>query len=249
MIALILGSNDKAGGLGDIIDWCCTVNMFAEYEPDECIIYIDPNHIVIKSKKLDTLWKQLSSLFDRNIVLKIIDSNDYSDILLDISQNKTNSNIINDRYFKTKGNKYQKLLYLLGDFPKIKVKDYSEYFPDLPEKFVTMQWDANLKRRRCSKNKVKNITEFYENIGYKTIIVGGQAENDTLRNDLHKIAYIMSKASLHAGVDSGFMHLAKIVMPSNKIHIYTSNFMDPYISHHLKNVLKAGAVLNYSRYK
>ena len=247
MIALILGSNDKSGGLGDIIDWCCTLNMFAEYEPDECIIYIHSNHSVIKSKKLDTLWKQLSSLFDRNIVLKIIDSNDYSDILLDISQNKTNSNIINDKYFKTKGNKYQKLLYLLGDFPKIKVKDYSEYFPDLPEKFVTMQWDADQQRRRCSEDKVKNITEFYENIGYKTIIVGGKAKTDILRNDLHKIAYIMSKASLHVGVDSGFIHLAKIIMPSNKIHVYT-NFQHR-LTHKLRNVLKAGAVLNYSRDK
>ena len=249
MIALILGSNDRSGGLGDIIDWCCTLNMFAEYEPDECIIYIHSNHSVIKSKKLDTLWKQLSSLFDRNIVLKIIDSNDYSDILLDISQNKTNSNIINDRYFKTKGNKYQKLLYLLGDFPKIKVKDYSEYFHDLPEKFVTMQWDAMGYYKRCTENEIKNITEFYENIGYKTIIVGGKAKTDILRNDLHKIAYIMSKASLHVGVDSGFMHLAKIVMPSNKIHIYTSNYMHTNTSIHLKNVLKAGAVLNYSRDK
>jgi len=57
----------------------------------------------------------------------------------------------------------------------------------------------------------------------------------------------MSKADLHVGVDSGFMHLAKIVMPSNKIHIYTSNFTHQFKSRHLQNVLKAGAILNYSR--
>ena len=59
----------------------------------------------------------------------------------------------------------------------------------------------------------------------------------------------MSKADLHVGVDSGFMHLAKIVMPSNKIHIYTSNFTHQFISRHLQNLLDVGTVLNYSRDK
>ena len=112
-----------------------------------------------------------------------------------------------------------------------------------------MQWDAMGYYKRCTENEIKNITEFYENIGYKTIIVGGKAKTDILRNDLHKIAYIMSKASLHVGVDSGFMHLAKIVMPSNKIHIYNNEFFQYRIANKLKNVLKAGAVLNYSRNK
>ena len=233
---LVISLNIKGIGLGDRIDWLCTANMIALRENDMCVsIY----------KELAFIgWEEISSLFKPiEMSLKLLP--------IYPSSSLNNLNYINYyTYNISEENKeYQDLLSFHKDFPKIKVKDYSEYFPDLPEKFVTMQWDANLKRRRCSKNKVKNITEFYENIGYKTIIVGGQAENDTLRNDLHKIAYIMSKASLHAGVDSGFMHLAKIVMPSNKIHIYTSNFMDPYISHHLKNVLKAGAVLNYSRYK
>ena len=130
---------------------------------------------------------------------------------------------------------------------------------DLPEKFVTMQWDAgrpNLNsirsnaefgNRRCSTDEIIRIINFYNNLGYTVVGVGGQAENDTLRNDLHKIAYIMSKAALHIGVDSGFMHLAKIVMPSNKIHIYTSNFTHQFVSTQLQNVLNAGAILNYSR--
>ena len=85
---------------------------------------------------------------------------------------------------------------------------------------------------------VKDFLQYYSE--YKD-------EFRVLRNDLHKIAYIMSKAALHIGVDSGFMHLAKIVMPSKKIHIYTSNFAHQFVSTQLQNVLNAGAILNYSR--
>ena len=119
--------------------------------------------------------------------------------------------------------------------------------PPLPKKFITMQWDAGQQRRRCSEDEIQRIVDFYKDLGYDIIGVGGQAGNAMLRNDLHKIAYIMSKADLHVGVDSGFMHLAKIVMPSNKIHIYTSNFTHQFVSTQLQNVLNAGAILNYSR--
>ena len=229
--------------LGDRIDWLCTANMMALREND--------SHVLIHKEKEFVGWEEISSLF------KPIE------MTLKLSSSLNNLNYINYyRYNISQENKeYQDLLSFHKDFPKIKVKDYFEYFQDLPEKFVTMQWDAgrpnlnsirsNAKfgNRRCSTDEIIRIINFYNNLGYTVVGVGGQAENDILRNDLHKIAYIMSKAALHIGVDSGFMHLAKIVMPSNKIHIYTSNYMHTDTSIHLKNVLKAGAVLNYSRNK
>ena len=229
--------------LGDRIDWLCTANMMALREND--------SHVLIHKEKEFVGWEEISSLF------KPIE------MTLKLSSSLNNLNYINYyRYNISQENKeYQDLLSFHKDFPKIKVKDYSEYFQDLPEKFVTMQWDAgrpNLNsirsnaefgNRRCSTDEIIRIINFYNNVGYTVVGVGGQAENDILRNDLHKIAYIMSKAALHIGVDSGFMHLAKIIMPSNKIHIYTSNYMHTNTSIHLKNVLKAGAVLNYSRDK
>jgi hypothetical protein len=229
--------------LGDRIDWLCTANMMALREND--------SHVLIHKEKEFVGWEEISSLFKP---IKMI---------LKLSSSLNNLNYINYyRYNISQENKkYQDLLSFHKDFPKIKVKDYSEYFQDLPEKFVTMQWDAgrpNLNsirsnaefgNRRCSTDEIIRIINFYNNLGYTVVGVGGQAENDILRNDLHKIAYIMSKAALHIGVDSGFMHLAKIVMPSNKIHIYTSNYMHTDTSIHLKNVLKAGAILNYSRDK
>ena len=114
-----------------------------------------------------------------------------------------------------------------------------------------MQWDAAEFKRRCTEDEVVRIIEFYKNMGYKTIAIGGQSSTRELRNDLHKISYVISKADLHVGVDSGFMHLAKIILPSNKLHIYTSNYADIGTgigtSSHFRNVLKAGAIPNYSR--
>jgi len=235
---LVLETNIKGVGLGDRIDYLCTANMLAQ-QADDDFITIYKRYTPNPTQKQEFIcWDELSSLFKpRHMILEMSDN--------------FNSNLkfLNYPRYDIKSEKYHNLLTSLGDFPKIKVKDYSKDLPPLPEKFVTMQWDAGQQRRRCSEDEIQRIVDFYKDLGYEIIGVGGQASNTMLKNDLHKIAYIMSKADLHVGVDSGFMHLAKIVMPSNKIHIYTSNYMHINTSIHLKNVLKAGAVLNYSRDK
>ena len=237
---LVLETNIKGVGLGDRIDYLCTANMLAE-QADDDFITIHKRYTPNPTQKQEFIcWDELSSLFKpRHMILEMSDN--------------FNSNLkfLNyPRYsISEKNNAYQDLLSALGDFPKIKVKDYSKDMPPLPKKFITMQWDAGQQRRRCSEDEIQRIVDFYKDLGYDIIGVGGQAGNAMLQNDLHKIAYIMSKADLHVGVDSGFMHLAKIVMPSNKIHIYTSNFTHQFVSTQLQNVLKAGAVLNYSRDK
>jgi ADP-heptose:LPS heptosyltransferase len=236
---LVLQTNVKGVGLGDRIDWLCYANMLAEKADDDWItIYkMYSPHPTQPAEFIG--WKELSSLYNRNMILEMSDNF------------HSNLKFLNyPRYsVSAKDDVYQNLLSSLGDFPKIKVKDYSKEMPPLPKKFITMQWDAGQLRRRCSENEIKRVVDFYKDLGYEIIGVGGQASNDMLRNDLHKIAYVMSKADLHVGVDSGFMHLAKIVMPSKKIHIYTSNFAHQFISTQLQNVLKVGAVLNYSRNK
>lgn len=237
---LVLETNIKGVGLGDRIDYLCTANMLAQQANDD-FITIHKRYTPNPTQKQEFIcWDELSSLFKpRHMILEMSD-NFHSNLKF---LNYPRYNI------GSKNDDYQNLLSSLGDFPKIKVKDYSKEMPPLPKKFITMQWDAGQQRRRCSEDEIQRIVDFYKDLGYEIIGVGGQASNPILRNDLHKIAYIMSKADLHVGVDSGFMHLAKIVMPSNKIHIYTSNYMHINTSIHLKNVLKAGAVLNYSRDK
>jgi ADP-heptose:LPS heptosyltransferase len=233
---LVLETNIKGVGLGDRIDYLCTANMLAQQANDD-FITIHKRYTPNPTQKQEFIcWDELSSLFKpRHMILEMSDNF------------HSNLKFLNYPRYDIKSEKYHNLLTSLGDFPKIKVKDYSKEMPPLPKKFITMQWDAGQLRRRCSENEIKRVVDFYKDLGYEIIGVGGQASNDMLRNDLHKIAYVMSKADLHVGVDSGFMHLAKIVMPSKKIHIYTSNFAHQFISTQLQNVLNAGAILNYSR--
>ena len=235
---LVLETNIKGVGLGDRIDYLCTANMLAQ-QADDDFITIHKRYTPNPTQKQEFIcWDELSSLFKpRHMILEMSD-NFHSNLKF---LNYPRYNI------GSKNDDYQNLLSSLGDFPKIKAKDYSKEMPPLPKKFITMQWDAGQQRRRCSEDEIQRIVDFYKDLGYDIIGVGGQAGNAMLRNDLHKIAYIMSKADLHVGVDSGFMHLAKIVMPSNKIHIYTSNFTHQFVSTQLQNVLKVGAILNYSR--
>ena len=235
---LVLETNIKGVGLGDRIDYLCTANMLAE-QADDDFITIHKRYTPNPTQKQEFIcWDELSSLFKpRHMILEMTDN--FNSNLKFLNYPRYNIGSKNDDY--------QNLLSSLGDFPKIKVKNYSKEMPPLPKKFITMQWDAGQQRRRCSEDEIQRIVDFYKDLGYEIIGVGGQASNPMLRNDLHKIAYIMSKADLHVGVDSGFMHLAKIVMTSNKIHIYTSNFTHQFVSTQLQNVLNAGAVLNYSR--
>ena len=233
---LVLETSVKGVGLGDRIDWLCYANMLASEANDDYVTIYKSRHQHGAEEFIG--WKELSSLYKpRHMILEM--APDF----------KTNLKFLNyPRYnISLKNSVYQDLLSSLGDFPKIKVKDHSESFPGLPKKFITMQWDAGQQRRRCSEEEIKRNIEFYRDLGYNIIGVGGQAEVYDLKHDLNKVAYVMSKADLHVGVDSGFMHLAKIVMPSNKIHIYSSNYTHQFYSTQLRNVLKAGAVLNYSR--
>ena len=235
---LVLETNIKGVGLGDRIDYLCTANMLAE-QADDDFITIHKRYTPNPTQKQEFIcWDELSSLFKpRHMILEMSDN--FNSNLKFLNYPRYNIGSKNDDY--------QNLLSSLGDFPKIKVKDYSKEMPPLPKKFITMQWDAGQQRRRCSEDEIQRVVDFYKDLGYEIIGVGGQASSPMLRNDLHKITYIMSKADLHVGVDSGFMHLAKIVMPSNKIHIYTSNFTHQFVSTQLQNVLNAGAILNYSR--
>ena len=235
---LVLETNIKGVGLGDRIDYLCTANMIAQ-QADDDFITIHKRYTPNPTQKQEFIcWDELSSLFKpRHMILEMSD-NFHSNLKF---LNYPRYNI------GSKNDDYQNLLTSLGDFPKIKVKDYSKEMPPLPKKYITMQWDAGQQRRRCSEDEIQRVVDFYKDLGYEIIGVGGQSSDAMLRNDLHKIAYIMSKADLHVGVDSGFMHLAKIVMPSNKIHIYTSNFTHQFVSTQLQNVLNAGAILNYSR--
>jgi len=147
----------------------------------------------------------------------------------------------------SKGFDQIKLLKTIDDFPKIHVHDMDM---DLPEKFATVQFDGKQgSRTACSQNEINRIKEYYRDEGYELITVGGDATDQLLTGkteNILSIAYVMSKADLHVGIDSGMMNLAKLAMPCNKIHIYTSD-TDEFKSSILKRCEEKGTKVNYSR--
>jgi hypothetical protein len=98
----------------------------------------------------------------------------------------------------------------------------------LPARFYTAQWDANGPSRA-----IKHPPRF----DLPTVVVGGQAEGP-LRWSLKTIAYAMSRAEGHVGVDSAFFHLAQLYMPPERIRIHHNGSM----SHHVLRARDNGAV-------
>ena len=96
----------------------------------------------------------------------------------------------------------------------------------LPDRFGTQQWDANAPSRQFPAVR----------FDISMITVGG-AGQDPYRWSLRDIAAAMSKAELHAGVDSAFMHLAFLYLPMERIRLYTTGAE----SHHLKRARENGA--------
>ena len=90
---------------------------------------------------------------------------------------------------------------------------------DLPKKYVTAQWDAaQLYRRvdRWDSKRIDNIENWYKNKGYEVIRIGGEGDYGNLEDFIP----IISKAEYHIGADSGMAHVAKMLLPTQNIHLY-----------------------------
>ncbi len=152
-------------------------------------------------------------------------------------------------YFKhdAKGFDQINLLKSVDDYSKIDVPDQDV---NLPDKFVTIQFDGNQGLRTgCSAEEVARIKSFYIKQGYQLVTVGGAATDPLLKGktaNLLNIAYAMKNADLHVGIDSGMMNFAKMVIPCDKIHVYTSD-QDKFRSSLLTRCVEKGTKVNYSR--
>lgn len=93
---------------------------------------------------------------------------------------------------------------------------------DLPNKFVVSQWDARQNYRVIEQTRKEKIIEFYKNLGYEFVNIGGESDDSRLKNDLDYIAYAISKADYFVGADSGMMNLSKLILPLDKIHSYVN---------------------------
>jgi hypothetical protein len=114
--------------------------------------------------------------------------------------------------------------------------------PEKESKIITSQWDTTGSRRKFSSSETLKILDRYRREGYEIITVGGEAEEDRYRESLSAVAQLMSKSAFHIGVDSGFMHLAQLFLPADRIHVYSKpqNFW----SHHLFRGIENGMILN-----
>lgn len=141
-----------------------------------------------------------------------------------------------------------------------KFDNIPSYNLTLPKKFVTMQWDAGQGFRRINNDRKQKILEFYKDQGYELITVGGEAPDKNLSLNLALVSYIISKADYHIGADSGFQHLAKLILPTDKLHVYinegvagpddqrfdfTRQFDDLSISAQARVLFAKGAKKNY----
>jgi hypothetical protein len=114
---------------------------------------------------------------------------------------------------------------------------------NLSQKYVTSQWDSTAPTRTLEKDKREKVLQNYRDLGYKIVTVGGESESELLRTSIRDIASVMSRAEYHVGVNSGFMHLAFLYLPFEKIHVY--NEPKGYWEHHILRARDNGCEVNY----
>jgi len=131
----------------------------------------------------------------------------------------------------------------LKDFPKLSNEPEPSIKFDLPTKFFTTQWDSNAPTRTLPDSAQVNILGKYRELGYETVVLGGKSLQAPMRDSLSAAAGALSKAEMHVGVDSGFMHLAFLYLEFSKIHLY----IDPkgYWTHHLLRAFDNGCIRNF----
>lgn len=131
----------------------------------------------------------------------------------------------------------------LRTYPCLTSKNLSNEI-SLPNKFVTAQWDSTADKRRLDNRDIDFIQSQYQKQGYEIVVVGGEATDPLLKRSLKHIGYAMSRAHMHIGVDSGFMHFAQMYLPADRIHLYIKETTTKW-SHHLSRAVDSGCKLNY----
>lgn len=127
----------------------------------------------------------------------------------------------------------------LKDIPRLKADPVDM---QLPERFITCQWDSSDRSRTLKPHLREMVMDNYKRQGYEIVTVGGESPDKNLNWSLKHIAYAMSKADMHIGVDSAFMHMAFLYQPFNKIHLY--NEPNGFYSHHFRRAIDNKVKLN-----
>jgi len=136
------------------------------------------------------------------------------------------------------------------DFP-IDISEYFKQIPlldaepqsiDLPERFVTVQWDSTAPSRTLLPKTRKLVLDRYKDeYDCDAIVVGGEATDARFKR-LKYAAHAISRAEYHVGVDSAYLHMAPLYMPWNRVHMY--NETRKVWSHHMMRAIDNGAQIN-----
>lgn len=136
------------------------------------------------------------------------------------------------------------------DFP-IDISPYFKQIPqidaepqniDLPDRFVTVQWDSSAQSRTLLPGTRELVLGRYrDEYGCDAVVVGGEAKNPNLKR-LKYAAYAMSRAEYHVGVDSAYLHMAPLYLPWDRVHMY--NETKKVWSHHMMRAIDNGAKVN-----
>ena len=189
-----------------------------------------------------------------NLQCAFNDKIDYFKNLIDLGDVVINSDLVSDQTISyepgLKGFPYY--ITISKQVDNIQTKNKVKQFElSLPNKFITTQWDAKQLYRnvnRWDNNRTSNIEKFYRNLGYDIMDIGGG------KFTIEETAYILSKASMHIGSDSGMAHFAKIIMPIQNIHVYVNvrrrdndnRFPDGWsVSPMARELFRRGVMMNY----
>ena len=127
-------------------------------------------------------------------------------------------------------------------FKKIPLLDAEPQDIDLPDRFVTVQWDSSAQSRTLLPGTRERVLGRYKDeYGCDAVVVGGEAANPKLKR-LKYAAYAMSRAEYHVGVDSAYLHMAPLYLPWGRIHMY--NETRRVWSHHMMRAIDNGARIN-----
>ncbi len=222
-----------APGLGDRVHSVLLSYNYALANDDSVNLHLTKHHW---NRNKPESWAEILDLFPDNKV-NIIPHLDF--------EPRSNSDFVNyvrsQGYYNAKAQIYKDypqrfepsegvdLTSCLQYFPQLKAEDCSNDL-SLPDKFITVQWDSTSRRRSINSGMQQKILNKYND--YDVVVVCGESQNNYLKNSLKHIAYAMTKAKLHVGIDSGFLHLSQVYFHPENIHIYTTSHSGKW-SHHM----------------
>jgi len=247
--ARVSSSNEKktaytASGLGDRIHLLTLAWAYSNANSKPVLLHISSNGM--NAEKQNSFFEILQ-LFPKGSINFVV--HDYIGIdeicwLRYLEKKGINAKLF---YYGDHLGRYEKKLGFdatpyLREFPKLKEPHDIKSKLRLPKRYITVQWDSTAQTRTLKPNLRNAIEDSYRQLGYVPITLGGMSTSYSKKKPLSHAAYAMSKAQLHIGVDSGFMHLAFLYLDFSKIHIYAD--ANGFWAHHLFRAYENGCVQN-----